>query len=86
MMHMMHMQTMNSISTTLNDIQSQLKLLHEKHQQTDATVTNLQASLEEIKSSGYKQNSKAKKSPPGLSVSTILLYSYLSLHAIMLYI
>ena len=61
MMHMMHMQTMNSISTTLNDIQSQLKLLHEKHQQTDATVTNFQASLEEIKSSGYKQNSKAKK-------------------------
>ena len=76
-MHMMHMQALNSISTMLNEIQSQLKLLQEKHQQTDATVTNLQTSLEEIKSSSYKQNSKAKKSPPGLSVSaTILLYGY----------
>ena len=80
MMHMMHIQTMNSISTTLNDIQSLLKQLHEKHQQTDATVTNLKASLEEIKSSGYKRNPNAKKSPPGLSVSTILLYIRIAIY------
>ena len=80
MMHMMHIQTMNSISTTLNDIQSLLKQLHEKHQQTDATVTNLKASLEEIKFSGYKRNPNAKKSPPGLSVSTILLYIRIAIY------
>ena len=74
---MMHIQTMNSISTTLNDIQSLLKQLHEKHQQTDATVTNLKASLEEIKSSGYKRK---PKSPPGLSVSTILLYIRIAIY------
>ena len=61
-MHMMHMQTLNSINTTLNEILSQLKLLQEKHQQTDATVTILQTSLEELKSSGYKQNPKSKES------------------------
>ena len=45
--------------------------MQEKHQQTDETVTTLQTSLEELKSSGCKQNPKSKKSPPGLSVSII---------------
>ena len=66
---MMNNILLQSISTTLNNIQIQLKAMEEKHQQTDAAVANLQISLQDIKSSGQKQVSSSKKSPPGLSLS-----------------
>lgn len=45
------MSILESISTTLNNI---LDIIEEKHQKTDATVTDLLISLQEIKLGGYK--------------------------------
>ena len=60
---------LQSISSTLENIQMRLKAIEDKHQQTDDAVADLKISLQDIKSNEKKQASSSRKSPPGLSVS-----------------
>ena len=66
---MMNNILLQSISSTLENIQMQLKAIEDKHQQTDDAVADLKILLQDIKSVGKKQASSSRKSPPGLSVS-----------------
>ena len=63
---------LQSISSTLDNIQIRLKAIEDKHQQMDDAVADLKVSLEDIKSSGKRQSSSSRKSPPGLSVSSYI--------------
>ena len=66
---MMNNILLQSISSTLENIQMRLKAIEDKHQQTDDAVADLKISLQDIKSNEKKQASSSRKSPPGLSVS-----------------
>ena len=57
---MMNNILLQSISSTLENIQMWLKAIEDKHQQTDDAVADLKISLQDIKSNEKKQASYSK--------------------------
>jgi len=80
---------LQTINTTLNDIQSKLSMLQNQYTQQDAQLKKLEESIKNLKRMGGQEKNaskpiKSRKSPRGLSVSyiyerfiiTIMLYCF----------